>query len=139
MREGRGVLSNSCTSKTRRRAAEQRGRQAEDKAANLFQEKGYKILARRLKTGVGEIDLVVADSRVLIFVEVKARRNLIDAACAVSSRQRMRLWQAATLALACHEEWIRPIIRFDVVLIISGDIQIIENAFWLDECQPPDA
>lgn len=125
-------MSNSCTSKIRRRAAEQHGRQAEDKAASLFLEKGYEILARRLKTGVGEIDLVVADSKIIIFVEVKARRNFIDAAYALSSRQRTRLWQAATMALACHEEWMRPAMRFDVVLIVADDAQIIENAFWLD-------
>lgn len=116
----------------RRRASEQLGRQAEDQVAGLFQNKGYEILARRLKTGVGEIDLVAANKQCIVFVEVKARAKFNDAAYALSWRQRQRLWQAATVALACHEDWARPDMRFDVALIVSGDAMIIENAFWMD-------
>ncbi|HYP62521.1 MAG TPA: YraN family protein, partial [Acidocella sp.] len=60
----------------RRRAAESLGRDAEDLVAQGLEAQGYKILARRLRTKAGEIDLVVADAARLIFVEVKARNSL---------------------------------------------------------------
>lgn len=117
--------------KARRRVAERLGRQAEDDVAGLFCRQGYELLACRLKTGVGEIDLVVATSRVLVFVEVKARSNFMDASHALLPRQQARLLRAADVALALHESWVRPEIRFDVALVAQGDIKIIENAIWL--------
>lgn len=125
-------MLSSYRSKARRRAAEQLGRQAEDKVAGLFRNKGYELLARRLKTGAGEIDIVVANKQCIVFVEVKARTHFNDAAYALSGRQQKRLWQAATMALACREDWARPEMRFDVALIVSGNATIIENAFWMD-------
>src|SRR6266566_1510804 len=56
-----------------RRAAFRRGLSAETRAAVLLVVKGYRILARRWQSPVGEIDIVARRRRVLIFVEVKAR------------------------------------------------------------------
>lgn len=77
--------------KAKRRAAETRGRQAEDEVASLLRGRGFKILALRLRTGAGEIDIVAADARRLVFVEVKARASVSEAAYAVSPRQQARL------------------------------------------------
>ena len=99
--------------------------------ADLLRCQGYEVLAQRLKTGAGEIDLVVANSRVLVFVEVKARANFDDAAHALLPRQQARLLKAADAVLALHEAWARPTTRFDVALVAQGDIKIIENAIWL--------
>ena len=117
--------------KAKRRRAEHLGRQAEDEVAALFQGRGYEVLARRLKTGAGEIDLVVANARCLVFVEVKARTNFADASYAVVPRQQARLLRAANVALASHAAWARPETRFDIALITPGGIDIIENALWL--------
>lgn len=116
--------------KAKRYLAEQLGRQAEEAVADLLRRRGYEILARRLKTNAGEIDLVVASRRCLVFVEVKARTNFADAACALLPRQQARLIRAAEVALACHADWMRQEMRFDVALVAQDDIQIIENAFW---------
>lgn len=113
------------------RAAEYLGRQAEEKVADLLYRKGYQILARRLQTGAGEIDLVVSNARSLVFVEVKARANFADASYALLPRQQARLLRAADAALAHHAEWARPETRFDVALVAQDDIRIIENALWL--------
>src|SRR2546423_13336870 len=78
-----------------RQAAFRRGLSAETRAALLLRLKGYRILARRWQSPVGEIDLVAWRRRVLVFVEVKARARLADAAEAVSERQRRPLPAAA--------------------------------------------
>jgi putative endonuclease len=113
---------------SRRQAAEIRGRTAEASVAAIWQAKGYSILAQRLRTGSGEIDLVVADEGTLIFVEVKSRRSFAEAAYAVLPRQQSRLLQAADSALALHAEWQRPNIRFDVALFCNGVVQHVEDA-----------
>lgn len=112
----------------KRRSAEILGRAAEGEVASFWQEKGFLCLAQRLRTGAGEIDLVVANSKTLVFIEVKARRSLAAAAYAVSPRQQARLLEAAGLALATHESWHRPEIRFDVALVCHGVIEHIEDA-----------
>lgn len=113
---------------SQRQAAEIRGRTAEASVAAIWQAQGFDILAQRLRTGAGEIDLVVADPETLVFVEVKSRRNLAAAAYAVLPRQQSRLLQAAGSALASHEEWNRPNIRFDVALFCNGAVEHIEDA-----------
>lgn len=112
----------------KRRAAELRGRGAEELVARQLQGQGFTVLAQRLRTGAGEIDLVVADAQCLVFVEVKARRCLADAAYAVSARQQARLLEAASLALAMHGDWARPDIRFDVALVAGGKVEILMDA-----------
>src|SRR5262249_59484568 len=85
-----------------RRAAFRRGLSAESRATLLLLLKGYRILARRWQSPVGEIDIVARRRRVLIFVEVKARGKLDDAAEAVTERQRRRIAAAAEAWLAAH-------------------------------------
>jgi putative endonuclease len=121
-------LSHSPLSPVKRRAAETLGRNAENDVALLWQAKGFSVLAQRLRTGAGELDLVVADHETLVFVEVKARRSMAEAAYAVSPRQQARLLEAANMALATHEDWHRPCTRFDVALVCNGAIEHIEDA-----------
>ena len=101
-----------------RRAAFRRGLSAETRAAVLLLVKGYRILARRWQSPVGEIDIVARRRRVLIFVEVKARARLDEAAEAVSERQRRRIAAAAKAWLAGHPEHASAEIRFDAVLVV---------------------
>jgi len=118
--------------KARRRAAETLGRQAEDDVAALLRASGFEILALRLKTGAGEIDIVAADAQSLVFVEVKARSSFSEAAYAVSHRQQARLIQAASIALARNEAWVRPEMRFDAALVAGDGIQIIEDVIRIN-------
>jgi putative endonuclease len=55
-------------------AAFRQGLSAENRAALLLIAKGFRIAARRLKTPVGELDIVARRRQVLLFVEVKAER-----------------------------------------------------------------
>jgi putative endonuclease len=116
------------SSSVKRRAAEILGRNVEDDVALLWQAKGFSVLAQRLRTGAGELDLVVADRDILVFVEVKGRRSMAEAAYAVSPRQQARLLEAANMALAMHEDWHWPCTLFDVALVSNGAIEHIEDA-----------
>ena len=51
------------------------GQEGESAAESYLRRKGYRILARNLRSSVGELDLVAEDGAVLVFVEVKARRT----------------------------------------------------------------
>jgi putative endonuclease len=112
----------------RRRAAEFDGRQAEERVASQCRSQGFSVLARRLRTKSGEIDLVVADRATLVFIEVKSRKSLAEAAYSIPPRQQARLLDAASAALALHEDWQRPNTRFDVALVCQGAIEHIEDA-----------
>jgi putative endonuclease len=76
-------------------AAFRLGLSAESRAAMLLIAKGHRIAARRWKTPVGEIDIVARRRRDLVFVEVKARENLDDAAEAVTERAKQLIIAAA--------------------------------------------
>jgi putative endonuclease len=94
------------------------GLSAETSAALLLLAKGFWIAARRFKTPVGEIDIVVRRRQTLAFVEVKARARYRDAAEAVTARQRRRIVAAAQYWLASHPGDATRNIRFDLVLVV---------------------
>jgi putative endonuclease len=99
-----------------RLAAELFGRRGETVAAWFLRLKGYRILASRYKTPVGEIDLVARHFRTLVFVEVKARRSgpVEDAWMAVNDR---RITRAADFWLARHPRHAASDMRYDVIFL----------------------
>ncbi|MBX3445638.1 MAG: YraN family protein [Parvibaculaceae bacterium] len=99
------------------RAAHRLGLRAEMLAALLLRLKGYRIVARRLKTPAGEIDMVVRRGRALAIVEVKARGLDDTAVEALLPRQQRRLEQAAAHFLGRHPQLAGLALRFDVVLV----------------------
>ncbi|RAI45055.1 YraN family protein [Rhodoplanes roseus] len=104
----------------KRQAAQMLGLSAESRAAAFLMAKGYRIVARRYKTPVGEIDLVAQRLGTVVFVEVKARASLDAAAESVSLRQRARIVDAAQHWLATHPKAAGLPLRFDVILIAPG-------------------
>ena len=105
-----------------RRIAFRFGLSAESRAAALLIAKGYRILARRFRTPLGEIDIVARRRGVLVFVEVKARDSFDTAAEAIGKRQQSRIIAAALLWLAGHPEDAMRDMRFDVVLVVPGRV-----------------
>ena len=83
-----------------RQVAFRLGLSAESRAAAFLIAKGFRILARRWSSPVGEIDIVARRRHLLVFVEVKARETLDDAAWSVTERQRARIVAAAEAWLA---------------------------------------
>lgn len=103
-----------------RRASLRRGQRAEWAAAALLTLKGYRILGRQCRTRGGEIDLIAVRGSVIVFVEVKHRRALEDAACAISHTQSQRLRRAADLWLAKRPRYHALGCRFDAVFVARG-------------------
>lgn len=104
----------------RRRRIEQGGRRAEMIAALWLQAKGYRILDRRARTPLGEIDLVALRGRILVFVEVKARADIDAAHVAVTPQLRARIEQAARAWCARRRGLEQKTWRFDIVAIAPG-------------------
>lgn len=99
------------------RAAESRGRQAELAAALWLMLKGYRILARRAKTGAGELDLVARKGGVLAIVEVKARATIDAGLHAISPQQQMRIMRGASSFAGRRRELAGLAIRYDLMII----------------------
>jgi putative endonuclease len=117
----------------KRLAAFRLGVSAESIAAIFLGAKGYRTIARRWKSPVGEIDLVIKRGRLIAFVEVKARKALDQAAESVLPRQRRRIVAAAEAWLAAHPEHAGYDMRFDAVLVSPGRMpQHVVSAFEAD-------
>jgi putative endonuclease len=101
-----------------RRAAYRHGHVAEAAAALLLLAKGYRIVARRYRTPLGEVDLVVRRGRLIAFVEVKARASLEAALASVGREGAARLEAAADLWLARHPQAAGADIRYDIVAVV---------------------
>jgi putative endonuclease len=110
----------SAADSAQRRIAFRFGLSAEGRAVALLVAKGYRILARRFRTPLGEIDIVARRRDVLVFVEVKARDNFDEAAEAIGRRQQNRIIGAAQMWLAAHPEDAMRDMRFDAILVIPG-------------------
>ena len=100
-----------------RKRAESRGRRGEALAALWLRLKGYRVLARHVRTAVGEIDLVARRGRVVAFVEVKVRADRAQASQAILAQQRRRIHRAAQMFLQRHPQLASCDQRFDAVLI----------------------
>lgn len=101
-------------------AAYRYGRWAEALCVGLLRLKGFRILARNLKTPVGEIDIVARRGRLIAFAEVKARADIGAAAESLTPRQRQRIERAAQVFLAGRLALAGCDIRFDLMLVEPG-------------------
>jgi putative endonuclease len=114
----------------RGQVAQARGMGAESAACAALIQDGWTVLARRLRSAAGEIDIVAERDGLLAFVEVKSRPTLADAAGALTERQKSRLLAAADIALAEHPEWGVHGVRFDVIVVdAAGKVRRVADAF----------
>jgi putative endonuclease len=104
---------------------------AELLAAVFLLFKGYRILAWRFKTSVGEVDIIAKKGAAIVFVEVKSRPALADGLAAISPQNASRVRRAAEWWLKSHPRIADKCdIRFDaVVLAHYARIQHLQNAF----------
>ena len=93
------------------------GRHAETLCAWHLRVRGWRILARRYRSPVGEIDIVARRGRLIAFVEVKARGNRALALESVTRRQRRRVRRAAELFVGAHPSLGALDVRFDVMVV----------------------
>ena len=112
------------------------GREGERLAEQYLKKKGYKLVERNYRCAGGELDLIVLDRRVVVFVEVKTRtgRGFGSPFEAVEFHKQQRMIRAAQYFLNVKKLHQRDA-RFDVVGISwpGGEplVEHIENAFEL--------
>ena len=112
------------------RIAHARGLGAEAAAQTALERDGWTILAHRLRTPAGEIDLVAEKEGLLAIIEVKGRPSLADAAAALSERQQARLIAATDILLSEHPDWGARGVRFDLLVVDDkGVVRRIADAF----------
>ena len=105
------------------------GLAAEDVAARWYTERGAECVAKRWRAQTGEVDLIVRQAGVLVFVEVKARKTIDAAAYSISPRQWARITATAEMFLAENNLSLDTDLRFDAALLDRhGKIEVIENA-----------
>ena len=99
-------------------------------AALWLQLRGYRILARRVRLPVGEIDLIVRRANVLAFVEVKQRRTLEAAQSAVPIGAWQRIARAADAWAQRHPRHQSADWRYDLVAITPWALPKHYKDFW---------
>jgi putative endonuclease len=108
------------------------GARGEDAALAFLQQRGLRLVTRNYRCRFGEIDLVLRDGEVLVFVEVRVRSSerFGGGGASIDGRKRERLLRAARHYLS--DRATVPACRFDAMLL-SGDqpprIEWIINAF----------
>lgn len=113
------------------------GRWAEVAAELYLRDRGLQLVQRNFRCRRGEIDLIMTDTDVLVFVEVRYRRTSAfgTGADSITSAKRRRLLAAAAFFLAGASRSRQPACRFDVVSVSRGnygpDLQWIRDAFSL--------
>ncbi|MEL7543408.1 MAG: YraN family protein [Pseudomonadota bacterium] len=96
------------------------GRRAEWLAAGVMIARGYRLLALRHRTPVGELDLVAKRGRRIAFVEVKQRATRDAALFAVTARNRQRVVAASEHWLARHARRFDGVRGYDIVAVVPG-------------------
>ncbi|MDR3179827.1 MAG: YraN family protein [Holosporaceae bacterium] len=105
-----------------------KGHAGEIAAALLLILKGYRILARRYRTSCGEIDIIAKRGKLVIFVEVKVRRDLQKCSDAVTYRQVQRIRRASEIFLQRRRDLKECQTRYDVILMAGWQLPVhIEN------------
>lgn len=112
-----------------RRRADDFGRRGEAFAARWLEERGWEVVARRVRTKAGEIDLIARVPGLIAFVEVKTRATAAELDLAIDEARLARVAAAAEL-LAPDYARAGEDMRIDVLLIAPGAVRHIENA-WL--------
>ena len=98
--------------------AYRRGHRGEWIASLALMAKGYRIVARRYRTRLGEIDLIARRGDLVLIVEVKARPTLLMAMEALGTASARRIEAAADLWLARQPDHHRLSLRFDLVAVL---------------------
>lgn len=108
-----------------------RGRAGEERAVAYLRDAGYRILARNFRSRRGEVDIVAEHRGNLVCVEVKSWAGLAagELERAIGVEKQRRIIDATRTFIARNPEAGALSVRFDVILIRSGEIHHIRGAF----------
>ncbi|HMA69367.1 MAG TPA: YraN family protein [Candidatus Mcinerneyibacterium sp.] len=108
------------------------GFEGEQKALELLQKKGYKLIEKNFKCKIGEVDLIVERKKTLIFVEVKFRKNnkMGSPLEAVNMKKQRKIIKTSQFFLLLNNKYENYNKRFDVIGVTTNDMIHIEGAFY---------
>ncbi len=125
------MADRPATSLKLRRKAYRLGHSSEWLAATALMLKGFRIVARRYRTKLGEIDLIARRGNLVLIVEVKARKTLMEAMEAVARECEWRIEGAADLWLSRQRDHAKISMRFDLVAVLPWRWPVhVENIFF---------
>lgn len=113
-----------------RQGAERDGRRGETLAAIWLLLRGWTILGRRVRTPVGEVDLIARRGRTLAFIEVKWRRSADETALSLD-HYRLRRVAAAAEALAPRHMREGDDVRIDAIFVTRGRLPRHVPNVWI--------
>ena len=117
-------------SRRKRLRAYRKGFTSEWLAAAALLARGYRIVAWRYRTKLGEIDLIARRGDLVLIVEVKARASLAAAMDAVAFQSAQRIEGAADMWLSRQPDYARLSVRFDLVAVLPWRWPVhVENVF----------
>lgn len=109
------------------------GNKAEEMAAKFLSQKGYEIRDRNYVFGKGEIDIIAEKDNWLVFVEVRARSEVLHGFPEQTiSKAKASLIMKTAENYVYQKDW-RGKIRFDIIAIIVGqafEIRHFEDVFF---------
>ncbi|MGH6760717.1 MAG: YraN family protein [Phyllobacterium sp.] len=111
-----------------------KGHRAEAFACLVLMLKGYRIVARRYRTRLGEIDIIARRGRLVLIVEVKARATIESAMEAVTAQAQRRIEAAADIWLARQPDYVRLSLRFDLIAILPRRWPVHIKAAYQSAC-----
>jgi len=114
---------------------ERLGKQGEAAVRDYLCTEGFETLAENWRySRLGELDLVMRDGEVLVFVEVKTRlnRNYGSPLEAINERKQTQLLMLAEAFIAAHPEFSTTNVRFDIATVEPNrvgafDIEYFKN------------
>ncbi len=115
----------------RRQTSHQRGLDAEQHAAAYLQDQGLELITRNYHAPCGEIDIIMRDGAILVFVEVRhrAREHFCRATETIDAGKQQRLRATAEHYMQQHAVTADADCRFDVITL-TGPMHNI-NYHWL--------
>jgi putative endonuclease len=112
-----------------------RGKQAESAALHYLKNQGLQLLAQNYRCYHGEIDLIMRDAAVLVFIEVRWRKNSVfgDAIASITPNKVRRICHTAQHYLQNHPHFLEIDSRFDVIGIAPPKkIRWLQDAFTVE-------
>jgi putative endonuclease len=108
----------------------EKGREGEERAARFMEGKGYELLRRNFRSGRAEIDLIFRKGQLLVFAEVKMRKNNLfgEPEIAVNTKKEELIVEAAE-DFIYEQDW-KGEVRFDILSVEGGGrVTHFEDAF----------
>lgn len=113
------------------------GKNSEELACDYLERQGLKLITANYQCKYGEIDLIMKDDNVLVFIEVRYRKvsDYGDGVATVTKVKQDKIIRTATYYLQANNLLDRVLCRFDVIAVsgaANGRLQWIKDAFWVN-------